>query len=73
MATTVLGIGTSHSPLLAIEPTLWQQRSADDYRKTELFLTDGRVVPYAELETEVEARYAAEATPANGHSWMHSW
>jgi aromatic ring-opening dioxygenase catalytic subunit (LigB family) len=65
MATTVLGIGTSHSPLLAIEPTLWQQRSADDYRKTELFLTDGRVVSYAELETEVEARYAAEATPEN--------
>lgn len=57
MAEIVLGIGTSHSPLLAIEPALWAERAKDDFRKQELFLADGRVVSYAQLEEEVGERY----------------
>lgn len=65
MADIVLGIGTSHSPLLAIPPDLWPERANDDLHKTELALTDGRVVSYAELNAEVGGRFADSATPGN--------
>lgn len=65
MADIVLGIGTSHSPLLAIPPGLWPERANDDLRKTELSLADGRVVSYAELHSETAGRYADRATPEN--------
>jgi hypothetical protein len=65
MADIVLGIGTSHSPLLAIPPELWLERSNDDLRRTELALADGRVVSYAELNAEVGGRYADAATAEN--------
>jgi hypothetical protein len=59
----VLGAGTSHSPLLAIEPRLWAERAQDDLRKDKLFLADGRVLSYSELNAEVDGRYADEAVP----------
>lgn len=62
MAQIVLGIGTSHSPLLAIEPGLWVERAQDDLRKQELVLADGRVVSYAQLNDEVGGRHAGVAT-----------
>ncbi|WP_045876229.1 hypothetical protein [Pseudofrankia sp. DC12] len=62
MAEIVLGIGTSHSPLLAIGPALWADRARDDYRKQKLFLADGRVVSYPELEHEAGGRYQDSAT-----------
>ncbi|MGF7234279.1 MAG: extradiol ring-cleavage dioxygenase [Frankia sp.] len=62
MAEIVLGIGTSHSPLLTIEPAIWAERARDDYRKQELVLADGRVVTYRQLEEEVAGRYADVAT-----------
>lgn len=65
MAEIVLGIGTSHSPLLAIEPKLWAERAKDDYRKQELYLADGRVVSYDQLAEEVGGRHADAATPEN--------
>ncbi|MEV4381074.1 hypothetical protein [Streptosporangium sp. NPDC049644] len=65
MAEIVLGIGTSHSPLLAIEPALWAERAKDDHRKQELYLADGRVVSYAELAEETAGRYADRAVPEN--------
>lgn len=68
MADIVLGIGTSHSPLLAIPPDLWPERANDDLRKTELVLGDGRVVSYAELNAETGGRYAGCATPENFHA-----
>jgi hypothetical protein len=64
MADIVLGIGTSHSPLLAIDPALWAERARDDLRRTDLHLTDGRVVSYPDLERESGGQYAGEATPA---------
>jgi hypothetical protein len=63
MAHIVLGMGTSHSPLLAIGTDLWRERASDDRRKSELYLADGRVVSFAELNTEVQGGYSREATP----------
>jgi len=63
VAELVLGAGTSHSPLLTIRHGMWAERAKDDVRKTELFLADGRVVGYAELDAEVGSRYAASAVP----------
>ncbi|MGQ4600682.1 DODA-type extradiol aromatic ring-opening family dioxygenase [Nocardia sp. R6R-6] len=65
MAEIVLGIGTSHSPLLAIDAAMWAERAQDDLHKTELHLRDGRVITYNELLTESGGRYAAEARPGN--------
>ena len=62
MAEIVLGIGTSHSPLLAIPPALWSERGKDDTKRTQIFLADGRVVTYAALAAEVDDRYAPRAT-----------
>lgn len=63
MAEIVLGVGTSHSPLLAIPAEMWLDRAKDDLRKAELYLADGRIVSYSELNAEVAGAYAAKATP----------
>jgi hypothetical protein len=65
MARIVIGIGTSHSPLLPLTAEEWLERAADDRRNTRLNLSDGRFVTYAELETAVQGRYANEATLEN--------
>lgn len=62
MSKIVLGIGTSHSPLLAMDAELWVQRGLDDRRNKELCLTDGRTVDYDTLYAEVGERYADVAT-----------
>lgn len=61
MADIVLGIGTSHSPLLAIRPELWSERGKDDQRRTAMPLSDGRVLSYAELSAETADRFAGQA------------
>jgi hypothetical protein len=67
MAEIVLGIGTSHSPLLLLPAADWVDRGNDDKRNQKLNLSDGRFLPYAALEAEVESRYAEQATPAMFH------
>src|SRR5689334_17261906 len=62
MARIVMGIGTSHSPLLTLEGARWGERAADDYRNTRLNLSDGRWVSYDQLAAEVENRYASVST-----------
>jgi hypothetical protein len=69
VADIVLGIGTSHSPLLAMDPPLWAERARDDLRRTDLHLADGRVVSYTDLERESGGRYAAQAVPAGFEAW----
>jgi hypothetical protein len=64
MSDIVLGIGTSHSPLLAIDPGLWADRGKDDSRRKSVYLADGRVVTYDALAAEVDNRYADRATLA---------
>jgi hypothetical protein len=65
MARIVIGIGTSLSPLLPLTAEQWLERAADDRRNTRLNLSDGRFLTYAQLESQVQGRYADEATLEN--------
>ena len=62
MSQIVLGIGTSHSPLLAIPPERWAERAADDCKRPTFPLADGRSITYEQLAAETGNRYAAVAT-----------
>ena len=53
MARIVLGLGSSHTPLLTLEASEWAHRAAADYANPALNLSDGRMVSYEELLTEV--------------------
>lgn len=64
MSDIVLGLATSHSPLLSLEPQMWLVRAADDRNMRRVALSDGRTLSYAELESERGALYAGEATIA---------
>ncbi|WP_322046548.1 protocatechuate 3,4-dioxygenase [Paraburkholderia sp. J67] len=64
MSRIVLGVGTSHSPLLAMSPSMWVERARDDLKRTSIQLGDGRVVSYAQLAQETGERYASQATLA---------
>ncbi|MEQ6333941.1 protocatechuate 3,4-dioxygenase [Sphingobium sp. MK2] len=61
MAEIVLGIGCSHSPLLAIDWSEWQRRAEADMANPALNLSDGRFVTYDELVAEVGEGWAAVA------------
>ena len=57
MARIVLGIGSSHTPLLTLPAEEWAHRAAADYANPQLNLSDGRFVTYGELQAEVGDRY----------------
>jgi len=62
VADIVLGIGTSHTPLLALPAELWPAYARGDERNPELaFPPHGVVMPYAEaldrVSPEIRARY----------------
>lgn len=59
MAHVVLGIGTSHSPMLTLEAAQWRHRTEGDFQR-KLLLADGRAVGYAELLAERGPRYRGE-------------
>lgn len=63
MATLVLGVGTSHTPMLTLEAHDWEHRAAADYGNARLNMSDGRWLSYAELHREVGERYAHVARP----------
>lgn len=63
MARIVLGIGTSHTPLLTLTAEHWHQRSAADLSNKQLNISDGRFVTYEQLLAEVGPRYADIASP----------
>lgn len=65
MAKIVLGVGTSHTPLLSLDGDEWQSRANDDYKNQKLNMSDGRWLTYGELEAEVAGRYADMAMPAH--------
>ena len=52
MAEIVLGIGTSHSPLLTFDADMWMERATDDRRNQALTLSDGRTLSYDALLAE---------------------
>ncbi len=64
MAQIVLGIGTSHSPLLVLGGAQWEFRSADDRLSKSLNTLDGRLVSYDDLVAERGEPYAKESDPA---------
>jgi hypothetical protein len=67
----VLGLATSHSPLLTIQPELWPQRAQDDMRRQKTYLTDGRVLSYQQIAEEMGEIHAAQATPQNfARQWL---
>jgi hypothetical protein len=57
MARIVLGLGSSHTPLLTLPVEEWAHRAAADYANPKLNLSDGRLVTYGELQAEVGDRY----------------
>jgi hypothetical protein len=62
MAEIVLGLATSHSPLLTLDWTEWEHRAKADIANPELNLSDGRFVSYDELAAENGAPYGAIST-----------
>src|SRR5258708_17597451 len=64
VAQVVLGIGTSHSPLLVLGAGDWALRSQDDRRNRALNTLDGRLMSYDPLAAERGEPYAAESDPA---------
>ncbi len=63
MARIVLGIGTSHTPLLSLDPSAWHNRAKADYENPGLTLADGRSVSYRQLVELRGEPYAGVATP----------
>jgi hypothetical protein len=63
MAEIVLALGASHSPLLTIDWTEWQNRAAADLANPALNLSDGRTVSYEQLKAERGEPYAGDCTP----------
>lgn len=49
MAEIVVGIGTSHSPLLTLPPSEWHNRARADFNNKKLTLADGSTLSYAAL------------------------
>ncbi len=66
MAEIVLGIGTSHGPMLTTPPENWHLRAEDDRKNTHPYR--GRVWTYDELEKErAGENLAAQLTPEVTH------
>ena len=66
MAEIVLGIGTSHTPLLSLRPELWPEYAKGDERNPELaYPPNGLVMPFEQgidyLTPEVKAKYEGPA------------
>src|SRR5579872_305891 len=65
MAQIVMGIGSSHSPTLLMEPPAWLARAEiDDRTRHELRDFSGAVVSYEELLARAPAGIAAEVSEA---------
>jgi Catalytic LigB subunit of aromatic ring-opening dioxygenase len=62
MAKIVLGIGTSHSPLLTFDVDTWLERAQDDVRSTALNQSDGSIISYDSLLAERGPKYRSEAS-----------
>lgn len=63
MASIVLGIGASHTPMLTLTSEQWAHRAKVDYANAELNMSDGRLLSYDEILAEAGPRYADVVTP----------
>jgi hypothetical protein len=61
MAKIIMGMGTSHTPLVAIRAPQWEEYIARDYTRDNLNLSDGRYVSYDELNRMRHGKYASIA------------
>lgn len=61
MAKIIMGMGTSHTPLVAMRAKRWEEYIARDYTRDNLNLSDGRYVSYDELNKMRGGKYAAIA------------
>jgi hypothetical protein len=64
MANIVMGVGTSHTPMLTLGSDEWAHRAADDLKNQKLNRSDGRWISYDALLAEVGPRYTREIEPA---------
>jgi len=58
MASIVLGIGSSHTPLLTLTAEHWRHRAEADYANPALNMSDGRLLNYAQVLAELGPRCA---------------
>lgn len=63
MAKLVLGIGTSHTPMLNAPPTDWPRFIERDTKRADLLDTDGRLTTYQAQLTRAPADIAAQIAP----------
>jgi 3-O-methylgallate 3,4-dioxygenase len=63
MARIVLGMGTSHTPMLNAPPTDWPRFIERDARRTNLIDTDGRLTTYEDQLRRAPADIAAQIAP----------
>jgi hypothetical protein len=63
MAQLVLGIGTSHTPMLNAPPTDWPRFYERDSKRTNLLDTEGRLTSYDEQLKHAPSGIAAEIAP----------
>lgn len=63
MAQVVLGIASSHTPLLTLSAQQWQHRAAADYANKELNMSDGRLLSYEQVLAELGPRCAGVISP----------
>ncbi len=62
MAELVLALGTSHSPLVALDALGWEARSKNDRVNKHLFDADGSVLSYEELAHRAADQHVARAS-----------
>jgi 3-O-methylgallate 3,4-dioxygenase len=77
MAEIVLGVGTSHSPMLSVPPELWEEYAQEDYKRTLLVyppdgirLTAGEAIDF--VGDDVKNRPRDLATFTEQHARCHA-
>jgi hypothetical protein len=65
MAKIVMGVGSSHGPLLTLSGPDWERRAEGDRKNPTLNMSDGRYISYDQLLAEVGPKYADVATEEN--------
>jgi hypothetical protein len=63
MAEIVMGVGTSHTPMLTLGHEEWIHRSADDLKNQKLNLSDGTFIAYDALLERNGPAYAEQVQP----------
>lgn len=63
MAHIIMGVGTSHTPMLTLGSDEWVHRAADDLRNQKLNRSDGTWISYDALLETVGPAYADRVTP----------